>query len=235
MQEVQLNRSVGVMERSFFLIMALVISIVVVYGFSFSIGVNLIHPAYPRPWILYVHALIFSTWVLLFIAQATLVRLHRVDLHRRLGQWGLVHGTLIPIVGIATAIAMTKLRLAHGDSDAALFFPIPVNDMLAFTATFALAVYWRKRPEFHRRLMFMATSVLTAAAFARIPPLDQAEWFYTGVDALILIGALRDLAVTGSIHPVYRYGLPAIIFGQLITVYVRSIPAWKAIAPHLFQ
>lgn len=234
MQEVRLNRSVGERERSFFLIMSIVISIVVVYGFSHTIGDNLIHPAYPRPLILYAHAFISFTWVLLFIVQTSLVRMHRVDLHRRLGQWGLVHGSLIIVLGIPTAIAMAQLRLAHGDPDAAVSFPIPVNDMLAFTAMFVLAALWRKRPEFHRRLMFMATCILTAAAFGRIPILDHAEWFYTGVDALILIGALRDLAVTGSIHPVYRYGLPGVILGQLVTAYFRWTPTWLAMAPQLF-
>jgi hypothetical protein len=40
--------------------MALLIPAVVVYGFSFTVDKNLIHPAIPSPPILYVHAAVFS-------------------------------------------------------------------------------------------------------------------------------------------------------------------------------
>lgn len=234
MQEVLLNRPAGGTRGSFFLAMSAAIAVIVIYGFSHTIGDNLLHPSFPRPWVLYAHALVASTWVPLLIAQTALVRFRRVGIHRALGRWGLVHGALIPIFGIAAAVAMAKVRLAHGDADAAASFPIPVNDMLAFTTAFVLGVCWRRRPEFHRRLMFLATCTLTAAAFGRIPALGQGEWFYVGVDALVLAGAGRDLVVTGKVHPVYRYGLPAIIILQLITAYIRWTPGWLAMAPQLF-
>lgn len=229
-----MNRSVSRLDRWFLPAMSVVIAMVVVYGFSFTVAENLLHPAYPRPWVLYVHAIVTAGWILLFITQAALVGLRRVDLHRRLGRWGLVHGATIPVLAVATALAMARVRLAHGEAGAADSLPIPINDAVAFTATFALAGGWRKRPEYHRRLMFLATCVLTAAAFGRIPALDHAEWFYLGVDALILAGALRDRVVEGRVHPVYRYGLPAIVIGQLITACVRWTPQWLALAPRLF-
>ena len=170
--------------RAFFLIMALVMAAVVLYGFSLTIGDNLLHPSYPRPWILYLHAAVFSAWVPFFILQTALVQSHRVDLHRRLGQWGLIHGAAIPPVGVATAVVMARVHLLHGEPDAAAFFPVPLFDMAAFTIAFTFGAYWRRRPEYHRRLMFMATCALTAAAFGRLPALDHAEWFYAGVDGL---------------------------------------------------
>lgn len=129
--------------NSFFLWMSVVIAAVVVYGFGFTVADNLIHPAYPRPWVLYVHAVVMAAWIALFILQAGLVRLRRVDLHRRIGQVGLVLGTVIPVLGMATAIAMAKVRLAHGDADAAVSFPIPVNDAMGFAVAFGLAALWR--------------------------------------------------------------------------------------------
>lgn len=221
--------------RSFFLILALLVSVIVVYGFSFTIRENLLHPPYPRPLILYVHAAVFSAWVLLFIAQTTLVQVRRIDLHRRLGLLGLALGAAIPVIGIATAMAMTRLRVAHGELDAARGVLIPCFDMIAFTSTFILGAVWRRRPELHRRCMWVATATLTAAAFGRMPLLDHAEWFYAGVDALILLGALRDLVVYHRIHPVYWYSFPAIVAGQLLTAYVRWSPWWVDLAPGLFR
>ena len=229
------SRTVSALRPSFFQVMALLFAAVIIYGFSFTIHDNLLHPPYPRPAILYVHAVVFSSWVLLFFAQVTLVRSYRVDVHRRLGQWGLVHGATIPVVGIATAIAMTRLRVAHGELDAAGAIVVPCFDMIAFTSCFAMGLALRKQSEYHRRLMWMATAALTAAAFGRMPAFDHAEWFYAGVDALILIGAIRDRVVLGLVHPVYKYGIPAMISGQLLAAYVRGSGWWLGIAPKLFQ
>jgi len=230
-----LSQAQPVRNRSFFLALGLLLVAVVVFGFSFTIRDNLLHPPYPRPAILYIHTVVFSAWVLLFVVQTTLVRVRRLDLHRRLGQWGLLHGAAIPLVGIATAISMTRLRVSHGELDAARSFLIPCFDMLAFSIAFTLGAAWRRRPEFHRRCMWVATATLTAAAFGRMPLLDQSEWFYAGVDALILLGALRDSVMSHRVHPVYLYALPAVVAGQLLTVYIRWSPWWLDVAPGLFR
>lgn len=219
---------------SFYLLMALLSASVVLYGFSFTMHDHLLHPPMPVPGILWVHATVFTAWMPLYITQTALVNQRRIDWHRRLGLWGLAHGALIPVVGVATAIVMARLHASRGEMDAVTSFPVPCFDMLAFSVSFGLAALWRRRPAYHRRLMWIATAALTAAAFGRIPLLDHAEWFYVGVDALILFGALRDLVAEGSVHEVYRYGLPAIIIGQLLTAALRWSDAWLDLAPRLF-
>lgn len=99
------------------------------------------------------------------------------------------HFCEIPFVGIATAIAMMRLRMREGRADAAQFLIVPLFDMLAFSIAFGLGFRWRKKPEFHRRLMLIATCSLTAAAFGRFPDVIMPHnWFYAGVDVLILLG-----------------------------------------------
>jgi len=215
--------------------MAASVIAIVVYGFSFTIQENLIHPSYSRPWILYVHAAVFSAWLFVFGLQTALVWSRRVALHRRLGAYGLAFGAAIPPLGVATAIAMTRLRVAHGELDPAAGILIPLFDMVAFTIAFGLGALWRRWPEWHRRLMFVATCTLTAAAFGRMPILDYGEGFYAGVDALIAIGVARDLIVLRDVHPVYRYALPALVAGQLLTADVHRLPWWMANAPSLFR
>lgn len=212
------------LDRYFYFWMSLLIVAVVIYGFSFTIRQNLIHPAIPRPRFLYFHAAIFSLWLAFLIAQSILVRTRNVSMHRRLGWFGVVLGAMIPVVGAAIAITMARFngqQLHQANTEADLI--IPLWDMVAFTPSFVLAVCWRKRPELHRRLMLVATCALTAAAFGRFPEnLLPPIFFYAGVDALILLGALRDLIVNRSVHIVYRYALPLFILGQILVMYTNT-------------
>jgi len=222
------------LENYFYFFMTLLIFGIVVYGFSHTVDQNLIHPAVPRPFILYAHAAVFSGWLVLFVLQSTLVRSHHVRWHRRVGWFGAGLGALIPVLGVATAITMGRFNLFQlHQPGAAAFLIIPLWDMATFTPAFALAVYWRKKPEFHRRLILIASCALTAASFGRFPPnILPRIVFYAGVDSLILLGVVRDLIVNRSIHQVYRYALPAIMVGQVVVMYTAiAQPAlWMRIA-----
>lgn len=228
-------RTVGIAARGelgqyFYLFMSLLTVGVIVFGFSFTIGKNLLHPAIPRPWILYVHAIVFSSWLVFFVLQSTLVRSRKVQWHRRLGRFGVALGALIPLVGVSTAVVMGRFNIVslHA-TDAESFLVVPLFDMVCFTSTFPLAVYWRKKPELHRRLMLVATCALTAAGFGRFLP---GYLFYGGVDLLILLGVARDLLVNRTVHRVYLFVLPLFILGQTVVTYIayHNVPFWLKIA-----
>ncbi len=226
-------KSASLWDRPFYFWMSLLIAAVVVYGFSFTVNANLFHPPSPRPAILYAHATLFTGWLVFLIVQSSLVRTRNVQVHRKLGWFGLAMGVAVPFVGVATAIAMGRLHLREGDTTAPAFLIVPFWDMVAFSVPFALAFYWRAKPEFHRRLILMASCALTAAAFSRFPIAAISDvWFYAGVDILILLGFVRDLIVTKGVPPVYLYGLPLLMLGQLTTMYtnLHSLPAWMRIA-----
>lgn len=233
-QRTAAKRRGGFLENYFYFAMALVIPAIVVYGFSFTIGRNLIHPAIPRPRILYVHAAVFSGWLVFFLLQSALVRTRNLKVHRSLGWFGAGFGTLIPVVGAATSIVMGRFNIqqlhqAHVEMD----LIVPLWDMVAFTTAFALAIYWRGKPEYHRRLVYVATSVLTAAAFGRFPAyLLNPVFFYSGVDVLILFGMVRDWVVARKVHPVYLYALPLLIAAQTIVMYTdtHDLPYWLRFA-----
>jgi hypothetical protein len=220
----------------FYWFMALLITVVVGWGFSRTVNEKLIRPAIPRPFVLYVHAAIFSGWVAFFIWQSALVRMGHVRLHRWTGWLGSILGAAVAMVGIATAVTMGRFNVRNFHSRyAGLALLVSFYDIAAFAVPFALAVYWRRKPEFHRRLMLVATCALTAAAFGRlpIPPhVPPAVFFYTCVDLLILLGVARDLVVDRCIHPVYRWALPAFLVCQVVVVYTvyHHSPYWLNIA-----
>ena len=225
-------------DRNFYLWVGLAVAVIVSFGFSRTVGAGLLHPSSPRPLILYMHAIMSTAWVLLFITQAALVRSRRVSWHRRIGLAGFALGCLMPIAGIETALTMTRLHIAEGNRKEESTLVVSFFDMLAFAVTFGLATYWRGRSEYHRRLMLIATCGLTVAAFARFPSwlMPHNAW-YLGSDALILAGAARDWVLMRRVHPVYLYGLPALIVGQVTTmlIYVSGARTWVALAHKLLQ
>ena len=220
-------------DQYFYFIMSLLITAIVIYGFSHTINGNLFHPDLPRPWILWVHGGLFSGWLPFFILQSALIRTHNVRIHRTLGWFGAAMAVAIAVVGTTTAITMcvtksaTITRPMPPRSSSSLF-----STSLVFAIVFALAIYWRRKPEYHRRLMLIATCLLTSAAFGRFPnPSFPDHWFYAGVDLLIVIAILRDLIVS-RVHPVYLYALPALIVAQTFAMhlYITAAPGWVNIA-----
>lgn len=221
------RKSSGFLGKYFYFSMSLLIAVVVVYGFSHTVNQNLIHATPLRPWILWVHGVVFSSWVVFFIFQSALIRTHNVKLHRRTGWFGVGLGSVMTVLGLSTAVVMDRfasLQLHRPGINT--FFAIQLLDMVSFTTFFWLAVYWRRKPEFHRRLILIATCALTSAAFGRFPMISH-HWFYAGVDLLIVFGVVRDLIVNRSVHVVYRYALPALIAGQILAVQIwAQHPEW---------
>ncbi len=220
------------LKKYFYFSMSLLFAALVVWGFSRTINASLFHAAVPRPLLLWIHGAVFATWVVFFIAQSTLVRVHQVIWHRSLGWFGAGLATVMVPLGIATSIVMTRfdiVRLHQSGVDS--FIAIPFYDMIAFAVMIALVIYWRKRPEFHRRLVFVATCGLMDAALGRFDFLFNHSLFFVCLDLLIVLGVLRDVVVDGRVHKVYLYALPALIVGQNLAIYLWRInpPWWRAI------
>ena len=218
----------GLVQRYFYFAMSLLVAAIVADGFKRTVDANLFHPAVPRPFILWIHGAAFSGWVVFFILQSTLVRMHKVSWHRSIGWFGAGLATVMVPLGVATAIIMTRfdtVQLHQSGVDA--FLSIPLYDMIAFGVCIALAVYWRTKPELHRRLVFVATCGLTDAAFGRFDYLFDHNLFFPCLDLVIILGVARDLWVDRRMHKVYLYALPLLIVGQSLAVYMwRHNPSW---------
>jgi hypothetical protein len=135
----------GLLNNYFYFFMSILIAVIVVFGFSRTVGEKLIHPTITLPHILYFHASIFSVWMLFFIFQSALVRTHNERLHRMSGWFGVALGVTIPVLGISTAVTMARFRILHSPSRAdAPFILVPFFDIFAFTISFACYLLAKK-------------------------------------------------------------------------------------------
>ena len=229
----QRSAVVRFLERYFYFSMSLLIAVVVVWGFSHTIDHNLIHPSPLPPFILYIHAIVFPGWVLFFILQSALVRSHNVKLHRSLGWFGVALAVAIVVVGFLTARGMDRFAITqfHDSPGAQAFMIVQIVDLTCFAVPFAFAIYWRRRPEFHRRAVLIASCGLTDAAFGRFPHLPLV-WSPAGVDALLVLGMLRDYIVNRRVHKVYLYALPLFVGLHILAMqtYTHAAHWWVRIA-----
>lgn len=217
----------GLVDKYFYFAMSLLVAAIVVWGFSHSINANLFHPAIPRPFLLWIHGAAFSSWVAFYIFQSALIRTHNVKWHRFFGWFGVGLAAAMVVLGFTTAIIMGHFDAVQLHQPDPAFLSVPFGDMVIFPVCVALAIYWRKKPELHRRMLFIATCSLLDAPFGRIDYIFDHRLFYVCLDSVILLGVVRDLVVNRRIHTVYRVALPLMIVFQVFIVYLwRGSPAW---------
>lgn len=157
-----------ILSRYFYFGMSLVMGGLVAWGFSNTVDVRLLHANSPRPLLLWFHSAIFSAWIVLFIAQSALVRVRKVSVHRTLGWFGAALAATMVVSGFIVSVVILRfeMTLLHRKSVAS-FLSILWADMIIFGACMWLAIYFRKKPEYHRRLVFMSSCQLMQAAFVR--------------------------------------------------------------------
>jgi len=220
----------------FYFTMSFVFAALVLAGFGRTVNANLFHASPPRPWLLWMHGVAFSTWIVFFIVQSTLVRLRKVSVHRAMGWFGAGLAAVMVVLGFAIAVIMTRfditvIHLPMPNVDA--FLSVPFGDMIVFGSCVGAAIYLKKKPVYHRPLLFIATCHLMDAAVGRFDYIFNHALFYPILDGLILLGVLRDWIVDHRVNKVYVYALPPIIVIQALATYAwRVNPAWWASITH---
>src|ERR1043166_8371524 len=145
-------------ERMFYTGMAIAIAITVFAGFSRT---WFLRPYFPQvqPLIplLILHGVVFSSWIVLFITQTSLVAAKRTRTHMRLGVAGGVLVCLMLIIGTVTAIVRAKGPSPIAGVNPLSFLTIPLGDLLVFGSLTGAAFYYRRRLDIHKRLMLLAT------------------------------------------------------------------------------
>jgi hypothetical protein len=214
--------------RYFYFCMALLMAGLAVWGFSHTVDARLLHAKPPRPLLLWFHGAAFSFWIALFIAQSALVRMRKVSVHRTLGWFGAALAATMVVSGFLVSVVMLRfdMTVLHR-KNVASFLSVLWCDMIIFGACMTLAIYFRKRPEYHRRLVFMASCQLMQAVFVRFHYIGYHDLFYPALDLLIVAGILRDLVVDGRVNRVYLHVFPAMIVLEALATYLERVnPSW---------
>lgn len=214
------------LEHRFFLTVAVLFPLITVIGFAPSYYFKTLFNAPPLPSLLvHVHGLTMSLWVILFSVQASLISARRIKLHIALGTFGVILAGAVVVTGMMTGYALLVRGGAFPGYSPTAWFMIPAGDMAAFVLLFAAAIYYRKVPANHKRLMFVTVLNFLPPSIGRLPfpfILDLGTIWFFGVPALIGLAVLAADSYRNN-----RVNRPFAIAVTLLTI---SGPVRMAIA-----
>jgi hypothetical protein len=213
-----------------YLAVSVAIAGTVVWGFWSSYFGPLIAGTVTRPWFIHGHAAVFLGWVALLITQASFIAFGKVALHRRVGRAGAFYGALVFGVGFAVSIAAPALRVRSGvlsERVASLVVLYNLVDILCFGGFFAAALVSRRRSEWHKRWILVATTALLGAAVGRVVQ-DQLIYRALWLSPLVALMVI-DLSSRRRVHPASLIGVSILFVASFKVAIIAMSPVWAAI------
>jgi hypothetical protein len=184
-----------------------------------------------------VHAAVFASWVGLYAAQVSLVGSGRTWLHRRVGIAGA--GLALGMLALGYAVAIHAARTGFAPIpgvDPLGFLVVPLGDLVVFAICVGGALFWRRVPVVHKRLMWFATAMLTFASVTRLPYVrGHTTAILLVFVAILLIVPVGERFVIGRIHRVSAWG-SSLMFLQLpVRRAIGESAWWHAFASWLIR
>jgi hypothetical protein len=247
------------LERWFYLAFAVFMILLSFVGFSPSIADQSKRNALPTPLIV-VHGGLALAWLLLFLSQATLIATRRLALHRRLGLVGPLLAVAMIVVGYVVTTNMVRRGYdLSGDLNRVLSAPgappppaatvlFPLAELLTFGALVGAGLWYRHRPDIHKRLMLLALIPLAQEPVNHFIGHRIGYWpalFSTGraisraagptiTILFLMIGAIHDRVSEGRVHPVSLW-VPVLLVAWMFALPLMIFPsaAWHELAAWL--
>jgi hypothetical protein len=224
-------------EHLFFGGMSALVALVVFIGFARTYYLAAIFDAKPlaAP-IVHVHGAVFTCWIVLLVAQTSLVGSGHTRIHRRLGLVGLGLAPLMVVLGVVVAIEMLNRTSAIPGFGSPVIFAVALSEITGFAVPVFFGFRLRRRPAFHKRLILIGTIATTTAGFGRWPiafllhkPLPAMLAAFT----LLALVIGYDLLSTARVHRATVLGTAWVVFVELTGFAVGHTAVWHAFAAHV--
>ena len=232
-------------ERTFYFLSACLLFVIVVIGFQqfylhgrANNGGPVTQQIVP---LVFLHGIAMSAWIVLLVVQSSLIVGGNRKLHMSLGIGGAVLAAFLVIIGLTTAIASVHYNPAGYKEiwGARRFLSLMLTNILGFGTLASIGLVYRRRPEVHRPMMFLATLFVAGpAGMFRIPAVNGPVMaaipsiFSTWVPMLIFgtLLVLIKLLVTRSWDKYFAAGFAGIIAACLLQVFVSGTAWWYRLA-----
>jgi len=231
------KRGIRSREHLFFGTMTVVIALVVFIGFAQTYYLAGVFGAKPlaAP-IVHIHGAVFTSWIVLLLAQSLLVGTGHTRIHRRLGVIGLVLAPLMVLLGVMVAIEMVTRFAPITAVDSPGIFAVALSEITGFAVPVFFAFRFRRNPATHKRLILIATIATTTAGFGRWPVAVLLHRpFPAMLAAFSLLGLMFafDLASMRRVHRATLLGSAWVVLVELSAVAIGHTTAWHAFVVHV--
>jgi len=221
-------------ENNFYVIVSYLMLLVVLVGFGPRYFLKAPFEPNAIPLHIHIHALVFTGWIILFIIQIKLVRFLKYRTHIQLGYWSVGLAVLMVFYGINTAIsgAINGHNPGGPFADEFGFMIVSIGDMLIFSLFYILGYRYRRKADYHKRCMLLATvGGLLFAPISRLPYIaGQFPLLMVVFIMFILLSPIFDLISFKRIHPVNIWGPLLIILSIPLRTFIGMTDTWHRIA-----
>jgi hypothetical protein len=218
-------------ERWFYLGIAGTMLVLIILGFGpsyYFTPLTARPPMLPMTPLVHLHGLIFTLWTLLFIWQTSLVSAGRLVPHRKAAPIALV--LLAGMILSGGLAGLQGVGRASGPPDilplswlAVTLVPIPF-----FTGLILAALYFRRTPQTHKRLILLAMFTMLPPAIGRIFP--GPPGMVVGPALFVLALLAWDLVSSRRIHPATAIGGPLVLVSLTLPMMIWDSAAWLSFA-----
>lgn len=230
-------------DRTFFLLMLTTIWAGIFAGFVPDVFEHFQGKHVSYALVVHLHAAAYVGWLVLLTTQMTLIRVGRADLHRKLGIVGLGLVLAMAVLGPWTAFVMQDRQFGTPDSDPP-FLILQLLIVVNFTLTALAGLAFRRNAATHKRLMLIATILISGAGFARwiAGPIAKVLGsgfvsfylqMYACSDLLLIAMGVYDIMTRRRLHPAYIMAVGFGVSNQIAVAWIYNLPAWKPIATQL--
>jgi hypothetical protein len=214
-------------DDRFFLRAAIIMTVVVVVGFSFQLAMG--RSTFASPLRVHIHAVLFMGWTGIFLLQSIFATSGRMALHKALGWIAAVWLIPVFISGFVVTVAMVQNGFVPFFFRPVQFLIFDPATVVAFAGLTVAAIIMRRRTEWHRRLHFCGMALLLAPPFGRLLPLPLMQplaWEGCFAACLIFptVGAWADHRRSGSVHPAWWYGIGAMVLTFILIEAITYSP-----------
>ena len=181
--------------------------------------------------LLHAHGFVFTLWLVLLVIQSGLVAAHRADVHKRLGIAGAVLAATMILLGFMTAIEAARRGVATPGLQPLVFMIFPVGAVVMFAGFIGAALWKRRQPEIHRRLILLGTVSIMTPAIARLPFAGRSPVFALVLSLLFVVaGMIHDWKSRGRVHPLYIWGGLIVLLSGPVRSGIGHTAAWQSFA-----
>src|SRR5579859_1381503 len=231
-------------DRSLYLGASLIFLALVFWTFARTFYLRSFFGTPPLSALLHIHGAVMTGWVVLLVAQTSLIAAHRVTWHLRLGVFGSAWAALVVLFGsITTLHAAAREVRGHTDFAASqvIITSLDLLQMLFFAGFVAIAIWQRHRPDYHKRLMLLTIACMLPDALARLPVsfmarATEAELnlrIMMGLDLFVLICVGVDTIWHRRLHPAFAWGALLFVGAFHVALYATQTQVWIAFAESL--